>query len=211
MALMDIQTMKANGTIEVDVINLYYSDKWYPPPPGLLLGEDGPDTLYPWNHIGPWEQRTKIEVPNAHLSGEASVVMELDLRGYLSGIALGYTWCDEYRPISWASVVALGAEGKEVEKVYTFDAIYEMYLPKGEYTLRVEPWPGEAGWSFASMPVTVSDGQTMDIGAGPHFLLSQSGVPIPEFPIASAIMTIAMFAIVAALYGLTRRMGKRPF
>jgi hypothetical protein len=55
------------------------------------------------------------------------------------------------------------------------------------------------------MPVTVSDGQTMAIGAGPHFLLSQSGVPIPEFPIASAIMTIAMFAIVAALYGLTRR------
>ncbi|MEM2896838.1 MAG: hypothetical protein QXG01_04605, partial [Candidatus Bathyarchaeia archaeon] len=192
-------------TIEVDVINLYYSDSWYPPPPGLLLGEDGPDTLYPWNHIGPWEQRTEIRVPNVHLSGEASVEMELDLRGYLSGLALGYTWSDEYRPTSWVSVVALGAEGEEVEEVYTFDAIYEMYLPAGDYTLSVEPWPGEAGWVFASTPVHVADGQTSGIGEGPQFLLSQSGTPIPELPMASITMAIVMFAIVAALYGVRRR------
>jgi len=195
--------------IEVDIINLYYSDKWYPPPPGLLLGEDGPDTLYPWNHIGPWEQRTEIVVPNAHLSGEVSVVMELDLRGYLSGLVLGYTWSDEYRPTSWVSIVALSAEGKEVEKAYTFDGVYEMYLPAGSYTLSAEPWPGEAGWSWASLPVTVADGQTMDIGAGPHFLLSQSGVPIPEFPIAPVILAITLFAIVAAMYSLKRL--KKPF
>ena len=47
-----------------------------------------------------------ITVPNAHLGAEASVVFELDLRGLVSGKIAGFSWSDELRPTSWATITA---------------------------------------------------------------------------------------------------------
>jgi len=90
-------------TVEVDFVNWYLptghavSPTWftayYPPPPGLLLGESfhtvpgHPQNPFGWtevgalsktflghsmapNHLGPYAQKAVWSLPNAHLSGE---------------------------------------------------------------------------------------------------------------------------------------------
>jgi len=195
-------------TVEVDVVNCYYSDAWYPPPPGLLMGEsyhiiagvEGPyGNQWSFNHLGPFEQRTVWTVPNAPLSGEASVYYELDLRGLVSGLVYGFTYSNGIRPISWASVEAVGESGTFT--VYTYDGYYEMYLSPGSYTLTVTEWPGGAGHEIASAPITVSEGQLV---TGFSFTLEESHIPIPEFPVAA----IALISAIAASLYILRRIKK---
>jgi len=195
-------------TVEVDVVNCYYSDAWYPPPPGLLMGESyhiiaGKEGPYeaPWkfNHLGPFEQRTVWTVPNIPLSGEASVYYELDLRGLVSGLVYGFTYSNGIRPISWAAVSAVGESGEFT--VYTADGYYEMYLSPGSYTLTVTEWPSGAGHKIASAPVTVSEGQLV---TGFSFTLEESHIPIPEFPTAA----IALISALAASLYILRRIKK---
>jgi len=201
---------QGNWRIEVDAVNTYYSDKWFPAPPGLLLGEsyhiingvEGPyGGIFKYNHLGPWEQRMVITVPNAHLGAEASVVFELDLRGLVSGQVAGFTWSDELRPVSWASITASGAAGTFTH--YSWDGYYDMYLPAGSYELTVEAWEAGAGYDSLTSPITVSTGQLV---TGFSFYLERSNIPIPEFPVA--IIGLAS-ALAASLYILrrTRRKG----
>jgi hypothetical protein len=82
-----------------------------------------------YNHLGPWQQAKQWRVPNAHLSGESSIIYELDLRELVSGKVAGYTWCDEVRPVSWASITVSGAPG--TFRHYSWDGYYDMYLPAG--------------------------------------------------------------------------------
>ncbi|MBS7656045.1 carboxypeptidase regulatory-like domain-containing protein, partial [Candidatus Bathyarchaeota archaeon] len=197
--------------IEVDTWTKYSAEWpfewliWYPPVQGLLMGKDynliGTDPGYQgdacaFNHLGPYEQRTKIRVPNTHLSGEASVIFELDRRGYLSGQIYGFTWCDEMRPISWASVIAVGESGEFT--LYSVDGFYEGFLPKGTYTLTVVAYEGDIGYNSVSASVNVPDG-----GAASYSFegLEESHIPIPEFP-AAAIALIS--ALAASLYILRR-------
>jgi hypothetical protein len=195
-------------TVEVDVVNCYYSNAWYPPPPGLLMGEsyhiiagvEGPyGNQWSFNHLGPFEQRTVWTVPNAPLSGEASVYYELDLRGLVSGLVYGFTYSNGIRPISWASAEAVGESGTFT--VYTYDGYYEMYLSPGSYTLTVTEWPGGAGHEIASAPITVSEGQLV---TGFSFTLEESHIPIPEFPVAA----IALISAIAASLYILRRIKK---
>jgi hypothetical protein len=197
--------------IEVDTWAAYRdvtNGVYYPPVIGLLMGKDyhliGTDPgfqgdAYAFNHLGPYEQRTKIHVPNVHLSGEVSVAFELDRRGYLSGQIYGFTWSHEMRPISWAKVMAVGEAGEFT--VYSIDGFYEGFLPSGTYTLTVEAYKGDIGYTSVTASVTVPDG-----GEATYSFegLELSRIPIPEFPVAA----IALISALAASLYILRRIKK---
>ncbi|MEM2902860.1 MAG: hypothetical protein QXO32_09080, partial [Candidatus Bathyarchaeia archaeon] len=167
---------------------------YYPPPPGIMMGMWGDSSIGKW---GPYEMRTEVVIPNAHLGGEASVEFELDQRALLTGQIAGFTWCDELRPISWAAVMGSGEAGELT--VYSFDGKYELYVPRGDYDMVIEVWPNDAGYRSQTISITAPDGGT----ASYNFLnMERSGIAIPEFPtVAVALIS----AIGASLYVLKRR------
>ncbi|MEM2123347.1 MAG: hypothetical protein QXE79_06895 [Candidatus Bathyarchaeia archaeon] len=185
----------------------WYGRPWWQPmgglPPGLLMGkgmrvvagEVRGATLF--NHLGPYQQRMDVVVPNVQLGGEASVVYELDLMGYLHGQIAGYTWSNELRTISWAKVTVSGAAGDFT--VYSFDGAYNMWAVPGDYELTIEEWPGGVGHKTASVSVKIPDGGQ----AAMNFVnLERSNIAIPEFPVA-LLPTLA--ALGTSLYLLRRR------
>ena len=212
-------------TAEVDFVNWYGNNThtfpasgYYPPVQGLLMGESyhiipgttatsgisftedaatGPlfvgHTMAP-NHLGPYSQQGVWQISNAHLSGEASAIFEVDLNGLVSGNALAFTWSNEFRPLSWGLVNVVGANGASWN-FYTYDGIYEAYLPPGTYKFTISS-PGYAAQTFS---VVVSPGQ---FGIGQNVYLEQSNIPVPEF---SAIGIVAFSALAASLYLLRRR------
>ncbi|MGA8857338.1 MAG: hypothetical protein WB643_09265 [Candidatus Bathyarchaeia archaeon] len=212
-------------TAEVDFVNWYGNNThtfpvtgYYPPVQGLLMGESyhiipgttatsgisftedaatGPTfvghTMAP-NHLGPYSQQGVWQISNAHLSGEASAIFEVDLNGLVSGNALAFTWSNEFRPLSWGLVNVVGANGASWN-FYTYDGIYEVYLPPGTYKFTISS-PGYAAQTFS---VVVSPGQS---GVGQNMYLEQSNIPVPEF---SAIGIVAFSALAASLYLLRRR------
>src|SRR5208282_3541011 len=125
---------------------------YYPPVDGLLLGESYhiiPGTTatsgisltedaalsstflghsMAFNHLGPYSQEGVWQISGAHLSGEASGIFEVDLNGFISGTALAFTWVNDFRPLSWATVSVTGASGA-TWNYYTSDGQYGMYLP----------------------------------------------------------------------------------
>jgi PGF-CTERM protein len=187
---------KGNLRVEVDVVNLYYGAKSFPAPPGLLLGEsydiingvEGPyNGTWKRNHLGPWEQKMVVTVPNAHLGAEASVIFELDQRGLVSGQVAAFTLNDELRPVSWATVRASAASITFTTS--SWDGYYDMYLPAGLYEFSVYEWsPYNEGHKVKSTTMTVSSGQTV---TGYSFYLERSKTPIPEFGAVIALVAAA--------------------
>jgi hypothetical protein len=192
--------------------------QYYPPINGLLMGESyhvipgttatsgisftedtalKPEllghTMAP-NHLGPYSQEGVWQIDNAHLSGEASGIFEVDLNGLISGNALAFTWSNELRPLSWGLVNVVGASGASWN-FYSYDGIYEAYLTPGTYKFTISS-PGYASQSFS---VVVSPGQA---GISQTQYLQQSNIPVPEF---SAIGIVAFSALAASLYLLRRR------
>jgi hypothetical protein len=141
--------------------------------------------------------RTEIVIPNAHLSGRASVQFELDQRALISGQVLAFSESNELRTVSWASVLAEGANVSQT--IYTLDGRYEMFLPRGDYKLTVTEWPGEKGHHTLATSITAPDGGNVDFGA---LNLERSNIAIPEFPIA---LLPSLAALGASLYLLKRR------
>ena len=212
-AEVDFANWYGNNTSTFPVTN------YYPPVQGLLMGEsyhiipgttaksgisyteDGAQSsvltlghsMAP-NHLGPYSQEGVWQISNAHLSGEASGIFEVDLNGLVSGNALAFTWANEFRPVSWYSVSVVGASGASFN-FYTYDGVYEAYLPQGTYKFTIAG-PGVTAQTFS---VVVSPGQ---FGVGQNVYLQQSNIPVPEF---SAIGVIAFSALAASLYILRRR------
>jgi hypothetical protein len=192
--------------------------QYYPPINGLLMGESyhiipgttatsgisfTEDTaLKPElighslaaNHLGPYSQQGVWQISNAHLSGEASAIFEVDLNGLVSGNALAFTWSNEFRPLSWGLVNVVGANGVSWN-FYTYDGIYEAYLTPGTYKFTISS-PGYASQTFS---VVVSPGQA---GTGQNVYMEQTNIPVPEF---SAIGIVAFSALAASLFLLRRR------
>ncbi|MGA8856067.1 MAG: hypothetical protein WB643_02755 [Candidatus Bathyarchaeia archaeon] len=211
-------------TAEVDFVNWYANNTaggvphYYPPVQGLLMGESyhiipgttatsgisftEDNALKPElighslaaNHLGPYSQQGVWQISNAHLSGEASGIFEVDLNGLVSGNALAFTWSNEFRPLSWGLVNVVGANGASWN-FYTYDGIYEAYLTPGTYKFTISS-PGYASQTFS---VVVSPGQS---GVGQNMYLEQSNIPVPEF---SAIGIVAFSALAASLFLLRRR------
>ena len=146
------------------------------------------------NHLGPYSQQGVWQIDNAHLSGEASAIFEVDLNGLVSGNALAFTWANEFRPLSWASVSVVGANGASWN-FYSYDGIYEAYLTPGTYKFTISS-PGVTAQTFS---VVVSPGQS---GVGQNVYMQQSNIPVPEF---SGVAVVAFSALAASVYLLRRR------
>jgi hypothetical protein len=199
--------------------------QYYPPVAGLLMGEsyhiipgttatsgisltEDLATNTAWNsagwsvghsmapnHLGPYSQQGVWQIANTHLSGEASAIFEVDLNGLVTGNALAFSWSNEFRPLSWGLVNVVGAQGGAGWNFYTFDGVYEAYLPPGTYQFTISG----PGYATQSWSVAVSSGQT---GTGQNLYLEQSNIPVPEF---SGLAIAAVSALAASLYVLRRR------
>jgi len=177
-------------TIEADTVNWYHGETFYPPVPAMLQGEshhfiETEPYPYGWtgellrpNHLGPYSQRKTWLVPNTYLGAEVSVSYSLDLNGYLQGQILGMTWTDEARSASWIGVYVAGARMLSAT-AYTLDGYYDMYLPPGEYEVKVTEWTSRSEGHRASdsIHVVVTEGQNV---RSFDFVLDQSQIPIPE-------------------------------
>ena len=149
------------------------------------------------NHLGPYSQQGVWQISNAHLSGEASGIFEVDLNGLVTGNALAFAWSNEFRPLSWGTISVSGAPGSAGSpwNFYTYDGDYQAYLPPGTYQFTINS-PGLVSQTFS---VAVSSGQS---GAGYNMYLQQSNIPVPEF---SGLAIAAVSALAASLYVLRRR------
>jgi hypothetical protein len=205
----------------------YGSGNYYPPVPGLLMGEsyhiipgttaksgislveDGAldfvflgHSMAP-NHLGPYSQQGTWQISGAHNSGEASAIYEVDLNGLVSGNALAFTWSNEFRPLSWGTLTVTGAGLLSTGlNFYTYDGVYEAYLPSTR---------GSAGSVFYTFSLNapgyapqtwkgaVSPGQT---GKGQNLYLEQTNIPVPEF---STLTILTFTALAASVYVLRRK------
>ena len=96
-----------------------------------------PTTLGPYSQEGVWQ------LSGTHNSGEASAIFEVDLNGLVTGSALAFTWSNEFRPLSWGLVNVVGAQGGAGWNFYTYDGVYQAYLPPGTYQFTMSS-PGYA-------------------------------------------------------------------
>ena len=195
--------------------------QYYSPTDGLLLGESYhiiPGTtavsgisltedlaLGAWgvghsmapNHLGPYSQEGVWQISGAHLSGEASGIFEVDLNGFISGTALAFTWANDFRPLSWATVSVTGASGA-TWNFYTSDGQYGMYLTPGSYSLTI----ASPGIASQTLSIAVTGGE---VGTAGNVYMQQSDIPVPEF---SGVAIMAFAALAASLYLLQRRRRK---
>jgi hypothetical protein len=159
------------------------------------------------NHLGPYSQQGVWQISNAHLSGEASGIFEVDLNGLVSGNVLAFNWADEFRPLSWGTITVTGAGLPSTGlNFYTYDGIYQAYVPgtqggasgSGTYKLVISS-PSYATQTFN---LAISSGMT---SGGTNVYLQESNIPIPEFS-SNAIIAFGTFA--SSLYVLRR--GRKP-
>jgi hypothetical protein len=213
----------AAGNCQTDLtgacVNPGVFPQYYPPVNGLLMGESyhiipgttaksdislTEDTaLLPElvghtmaaNHLGPYSQEGVWQIAGTHNSGEASAIFEVDLNGFVSGNVLAFTWSNEFRTLSWGTISVTGASGASFGNFYTYDGVYQAYLPTGSYSFTIAA-PGYAAQTWS---VAIAPGQT---GTGQNVYLEQSNIPVPEF---SSVAIIALAAVGASLYLLRRR------
>jgi hypothetical protein len=165
----------------------------------LLAGPHGTTA----NHLGPYSQQGAWQISNAHLSGEASGIFEVDLNGLVAGNALAFTWSNEFRPLSWGTLTVTGAGLPSTGlNFYTYDGIYQAYLPStiGASGSVIYSFSLNApGYAPQTWKGAVSSGQT---GTGQNVYLEQTNIPVPEF---STITIAAFSALIASIYVLRRR------
>ena len=199
--------------------------QYYPPVTGLLLGESyhiipgttavsgisltedlasevGAGTGWPdvghtmaANGLGPYSQEGVWQISNAHNSGEASAVFEVDLNGFVSGSVLGFTYAGDFRTQSWGTISVVGASGATIGTFYPWDGMYQAFLPPGQYTFTIS----QPGYAPQTIAYSVTSGQS---GAGVNVNLQQNQIPVPEF---STVAVVAFSALAASLYLLKRR------
>jgi hypothetical protein len=149
------------------------------------------------NHLGPYSQEGVWQISGTHLSGEASGIFEVDLNGFISGTALAFTWVNDFRPLSWATVSVTGASGA-TWNFYTFDGQYGMYLTPGSYSLTI----ASPGIASQTLSIAVTAGE---VGTAGNVYMQQSNIPVPEF---ANLAIVAFAALAASLYVLQRRRRK---
>jgi hypothetical protein len=211
-------------TVEVDFVNWYnnntgLSPNFYPPPPGLLMGESyhfipGTEAIsgisltedsavsaaflghsLAVNHLGPYSQQRTWQISSAHNSGEASGIFEVDLNGFVAGNAFAFTWSNEFRPLSWGLVTVQPANGLGSLNYSTYDGVYQAYLRSGRYKFTFS----SPGYAPRTLTVAVSNGMT---SSGYNIYLEESNIPVPEF---STIATTTFLTLAVSLYVLGRK------
>ena len=200
-------------TVEIDAVNWYSPHEFFPPVDGLLLGESyhtigGFGTgfvgnSYVFNHLGPWQQRSVIQIEDGHLSGEVSIETSLNLRGLVRGTIVGATYTDDARTISWAQINFTNPTLTETH--YSYDGFYEAYLDPGNYSLIVTQWTSKGEGHYpVSSTITVPEGSELE---GINIFMERSGIPIPEATVPTLLLTFTIF-IITVEYGNTITIGK---
>jgi hypothetical protein len=124
-------------------IDLDGPESWVP---CKLCGEE-PDR-FKFNHLGPYslnEVQLTIEA-----GGEASIVVEADLRGLIRGTILGYNWKGLLGPLSWAQI-RVEDRGREVDTVYSYDGFFEAFVDGRDLLVRASFGPNGLGEYYSSM------------------------------------------------------------
>jgi hypothetical protein len=147
------------------------------------------------NLLGPYSQEGVWQISNAHNSGEASAIFEVDLNGFVSGSVLGFTYAGDFRTQSWGTISVVGASGATIGTFYPWDGMYQAFLPPGQYTFTIS----QPGYAPQTIAYSVTSGQS---GAGVNVNLQQNQIPVPEF---STVAVVAFSALAASLYLLKRR------
>jgi hypothetical protein len=175
---------RGNWQVLVELVPWYSPSEFYPPTTGMLQGEAHQTKftiILPYNHLGPFELREDVIIPNANLGGGATAVLSLDLRGIVTGTVYARNMRGDFRTVSWATI--LFETPTQTYQTYSFDGFYESYLPLDTYTIRVE----EPGLSYQDETIMLSDAGTITSNA----YMYQTGVPIPEFSMyTSTILSI---------------------
>ncbi len=188
--------------VMVDVVNWYSYRNYYPPASALLQGES--PFFYPYNHLGPYNQRTYTRISNAPQGGEASVVFELDLRGYVQGLVLGMDWDSETRTASWVSI-QLNANSTSYNW-YSWDGWFDGYLDPSIYHVTFTEWTnGNEGHRPFNLLLAVSPGQS---NRAVNVILEESGTPIPEFPLTYTTLVITIATSLGVLFLARRRTNR---
>jgi hypothetical protein len=206
-----------NLLCEIEGVNC--GGQYYPPVNGLLMGESYhiiPGTTatsgisltedmalssqflghsLAANHLGPYSQEGVWQIAGTHNSGEASAIFEVDLNGLISGNVLAFTWSNEFRTLSWGTISVTGAPGGTTWNFYTYDGIYQAFLPTGNYKFTI----AQPGYAPQTWSVSVAPGES---GTGQNVYLEQSNIPVPEF---SGIAVVTFSALTASVYLLKRR------
>jgi len=162
-------------TIMVDIVNWSQLISGYPPVQGLLQGES--PYFFPYNHLGPYEEKQWIKVSNAPLTGEASAEFELDLRGYVQATILGMNWDDATRTLSWASLQIVDSSNYQYYW-YSWDGWVDGYLNPGRYQVTISEWSNNAGYWPIKSVLQVSPGQQ----GAMNYILTESQIPLLELP-----------------------------
>jgi hypothetical protein len=170
-------------TIMVDVVNWYRNNtgttpNYYPPVPGLLQGES--PYFFPYNHLGPYARSGFIRIMNAPLTGEGSAEFGLDLRGYIQGTILEMNWDNDVRTASWISLLIVNSTAYQYYW-YTWDGWVDGYLDPGTYRVTMSEWTKNEGHLPVRFTLNVNRGQQASI----NYILDESQIPIPEFPMLS--------------------------
>jgi|GEM_PF-925951 len=147
-----------------------------------------------FDHLGPYSQEGVWQISGTYLSGEASGIFEVDLNGFISGTALAFTWANDFRPLSWATVSVTGASGA-TWNYYTSDGLYGLYLPGGSYSLTI----ASPGIASQTLSVAVTGGE---VGTAGNVYMQQSNIPVPEF---SGLAVVVLATLAASIYILRKR------
>jgi len=145
-----------------------------------------------FNHLGPYSQEGVWQVSGTHLSGEASGIFEVDLNGFISGTALAFTWANDFRPLSWATVSVTGASSA-TWNYYTYDGQYGMYLPGGSYSLTI----ASPGIASQTLSVSLTGGES---GTAGNVYLQQSNIPVPEFNAITILLFLTLASSICLLH-----------
>lgn len=193
---------KGNWQVLVELVPWYRPSEFYPPPQGMLQGEVHHTmltVLLPYNHLGPFESREAVIVPNANLGGRASTTVTLDLRGLVTGMVAFYNMRGDIRSVSWATVFMNGTDSYTT---YSWDGFYEAYLPRGVYTIIVE----EPGLATQNVTATVPDGEVSSL----NFYLRPNGIAIPEYADHRTLTLFTTGVSISLLFAMVNRRAKRP-
>jgi hypothetical protein len=115
--------------------------------------------------------------------------------GRIHGMIYGFNVYDELIPISWASVTAI-RDGQTVDKAYSSDGFYEMFVPSGDFELVVEA----PGYFSETKSLFVGDGSDYAL----DFYMERNNQPIPEFP-TLAVQVIAVVSLISTLLLIRKR------
>jgi hypothetical protein len=137
------------------------------------------------------------------LGTEISASFELDRRGYISGEVQGFTWSDELRTESWMSIQAVPTSGNTTFTQWTTDGFYDMYVPGGDYDIKIIAWPPDgSAFTPANISIHVREGLPL---VGLDVKLEESKQAIPEFSIpAFAAFPALLLSLILARRKLRR-------